>query len=389
VTRSWPIHGLHSRHDTASVGPGKSIDVQLTGVAGIPTSGVAAVVFNLTAVSPTTGGFLTVYPTGSARPTASTINFVGRQTVVNEVIATLGTGGKVTIYNAAGNTHVLADVSGWFATDSYYTGLTPARVLDTRIGLGAAKAPVGAAQHVDIPVAGHNGIPTTGAIAVAVNITATQPTTTTYVTAYPTGDTRPTASNLNLNRGQTTAVLAVTKLRTDCKITLYNAAGNTHLIADITGYFTTTGQYTPLAPARVLDTRGSGGALGAHQMRRVDFGGAGVPDTADAVIVSLTAVTPEAAGFLTVSASGISIPRPRTSTSPPGVPSPISWWHESTRQDFRTQRSGSTTAAAAKLTSWLTWWAGSSIQSRLSPPEAPRTWWKGFPTLINSPPAAE
>ena len=75
----------------APVGSGRSIDVQLTGVGGVPATGVAAVVFNLTAVSPTTGGFLTVYPTGSTRPTASTLNFTTGQTVANEVIATVGT----------------------------------------------------------------------------------------------------------------------------------------------------------------------------------------------------------------------------------------------------------------------------------------------------------
>ena len=300
----------------APVGPGQSIDVQLTGLAGIPTSGVAAVVFNLTAVSPTTGGFLSAYPAGTVRPTASTLNFVSGQTVANEVIATLGTSGKVTIYNNAGNTHVLADISGWFATDSYYTGLTPARVLDTRAGVGAPKAPVGPGQSIDIQVTGHNGIPTTGAAAVAVNITATAPTAQTYITAYPTGDARPGTSNLNLDAGQTTAVLAVTKLGTDGKITLYNNSGNTQLIADITGWFTTTGQYTPLIPARVLDTRPDSTPFTAGQTRTVDVAGpdgdSRIPTTAGSVVLSVTAVAPTASGFLTVYPSGTT--RPAVST---------------------------------------------------------------------------
>ena len=298
----------------APVGSGRSIDVQLTGVPEIPATGVAAVVFNLTAVSPTTAGFLTVYPTGTARPTASTINFTPHQTIANEVIATIGTSGKVTIFNSSGSTQVLADISGWFTTNSYYTPLVPTRVLDTRTGLGAPKTPVGPGQSIDVQISGLAGIPATGATAVAVNITATAPTAQTYITAYPTGDARPGTSNLNLVAGQTTAVLAVTKLGTDGRISLYNNSGNTQLIADITGWFTTTGQFTPITPNRVLDTRKTGGPIVSGQkiVSLADSATIGsIPADADSVILSVTAVNPAVDSYLTVYPTGTT--RPPTS----------------------------------------------------------------------------
>ena len=58
--------------------------------------------------------FLTVLPAGNARPNASDLNFVAGQTVPNLVIAKLGTGGAVDIYNHAGNPNVIVDVLGYY-----------------------------------------------------------------------------------------------------------------------------------------------------------------------------------------------------------------------------------------------------------------------------------
>ena len=74
-----------------------------------------AVVLNLTATGATADTYLTVYPTGSVRPTASNVNPGRGQTVANLVTATVGADGSVTIYNNAGATDVVVDVQAWFA----------------------------------------------------------------------------------------------------------------------------------------------------------------------------------------------------------------------------------------------------------------------------------
>ena len=92
-----------------------TVHLQVTGRGGVPASGVSAVVLNVTAVTPTSGGYLTVYGTGSARPGVSSLNFVAGQTVPNLVIAPVGTGGKVDLYNgSSGTIQILADVSGYY-----------------------------------------------------------------------------------------------------------------------------------------------------------------------------------------------------------------------------------------------------------------------------------
>ncbi|WP_031152729.1 hypothetical protein [Streptomyces erythrochromogenes] len=69
--------------------------------------------------------------------------------------------------------------------------------MDTRTGTGVPAAPVGTGGVVTLPVAGVDGIPATGVKAVVLNVTATNPTQPSFVSVYPSGTTRSSASNLN------------------------------------------------------------------------------------------------------------------------------------------------------------------------------------------------
>ena len=87
----------------------------MTGRGGVPASNVAAVVMNLTATGPSASGFLTAYPSGSARPTASNLNFSAGQTLPNLVTVKVGDGGRVSITNSSpGTVHLIADVEGYY-----------------------------------------------------------------------------------------------------------------------------------------------------------------------------------------------------------------------------------------------------------------------------------
>src|SRR4051812_30818711 len=51
------------------VGPNRTVSVQITGRGGVPTSGVSAVVLNVTETGASQPGFITVYPNGALLPT--------------------------------------------------------------------------------------------------------------------------------------------------------------------------------------------------------------------------------------------------------------------------------------------------------------------------------
>jgi hypothetical protein len=98
---------------TGALTPGQTLQIPVLGRAGIPTTGVGAVVLNVTATGPTASSYLTVFPTGQSRPLTSTLNFAANQTIANTVIAHVGPDGSISVYNPDGNTNVLVDVTGW------------------------------------------------------------------------------------------------------------------------------------------------------------------------------------------------------------------------------------------------------------------------------------
>jgi hypothetical protein len=296
------------------VGPGDSISLQVTGVDGVPAAGVTAVVLNVTVTEPTASSFLTVYPDGEAVPTASNLNFTAGETIANLVTVPVGTDGAVDFFNHVGSTDVVADLEGYYSTagsGSLLDSVSPVRLLDTRNGTGAPQAPVGSGGTLSLQVDGVDGVPASGVTAAVLNVTATNPTASSYVTVYPDGQPRPTASNLNFTPGETIPNLVVVPVGADGKVDFYNHTGSVDLVADLSGYYTAAGAgYAPDGPVRVLDTRDGTGApqapvsTGGTISLQVD-GVAGVPASGvTAVVLNVTATDPTAASYVTVYPDG-------------------------------------------------------------------------------------
>ena len=161
-----------------------------------PLSGVGAVVVGVTSTQATADTFLTVWPSDQVRPNSSNLNPVAGRDASNAVVARLSADGRISVFNSAGSTHVIVDVFGWLPIGVGFTGLNPTRILDTRSGIGLA-SPVGAASTLSLGVTGVGGVPSSGVGAVVLNLTATQASEATFVTAWPSGLPRPTASSLN------------------------------------------------------------------------------------------------------------------------------------------------------------------------------------------------
>ncbi len=134
-----PVRIMDTRSGTgttaAPLGSGETRALQVTGQAGIPADAVA-VALNVTVTDPDAAGYVTVWPAGAAMPTASNINFVAGQTVANMVTVGLGAGGQIDLFNFAGDSQVIVDVTGWY-TGGFHP-VVPVRVMDTRSGLGGA-----------------------------------------------------------------------------------------------------------------------------------------------------------------------------------------------------------------------------------------------------------
>jgi hypothetical protein len=294
------------------------------GAGALIPSGTSAVALNITAVGPSTPGFATVWPCDVGRPDASNLNFGAGVTVANGVIAPVGPSGKVCFYSNS-TTHFLVDVAGYFAGDiaaSGFVGVRPDRKLDTRNGIGGPRARIPAGGVLTVPmagaaVAGTSGTPMTipgDAGAVAVNVTAVGPARPGFLTVWPCGAVRPTASNVNFGTGGAVANGVVASLGAGGAICVYSDA-ETDVLVDVLGWFGGGGQpvFVGAVPSRAVDTRNAiGGPLGvltpaaprAVPVRGVtlDVGGVArqVPADATAVAVNVTMVEARAAGFATV-----------------------------------------------------------------------------------------
>jgi len=218
-----------------------AVELQMAGRGGVPADGsVSAVAINVTATDVTAGTYLTVWPTGVARPLASNLNVVAGVSVPNMVIVPVGTGasaGKVSIYNRNGQVAVVADVVGYFSSTggSGFIPLTPARVLDTRVGVGAAGAVAGGTS-INVNIADRAGVPPVGATGVVLNVTSTEASTPSWLAVWPADTARPFVSNLNFVGGQTIANLVIAKLSADGRVAVFNASGSTEVVADVVGY---------------------------------------------------------------------------------------------------------------------------------------------------------
>lgn len=309
---SITIDGLFS--GTGPIPAGVETVMKVTGRGGLPASGVGAVALNVTVTEPSEASFLTVWPTGSARPTASNLNFTHADTVANSVLTKVGADGQISIFNNTGATHVVIDVLGWLPIDQTYTGITPARLADTRRsptidGQFTNGGPVGQSQSINIQIQGRGGLPATGVGAVALNVTATRPTAGSFVTVWPTGEERPTASNLNFVAGQTVPNMVIAKIGEDGFVSVYNNTGSVDIVVDVLGWFATGSSYTPLVPARILDTRPTSSLIGGTPTDVAIAGEGGVPVSGvGSVALNVTVTNPSASSFLTVWPTGVARP---------------------------------------------------------------------------------
>ncbi|MBT2479701.1 PKD domain-containing protein [Streptomyces sp. ISL-94] len=369
-----PTRLLDTRDGTgaarAKAGAFSTTRVKMAGNAKVP-AGVAAVVLNVTVTNTTAPGHVTAYPSGTARPESSNLNYTAGQTVPNMVIVPVGKDGYVELYNHGGNgVDLIADVTGYFdrkASDGY-TSMNPVRFVDTREGLGTVQGQVPGSGTFGVPIRGRSGIPA-GATAVALNVTVTNPRAAGHLTVFPGGQAASTTSNLNFAAGQTVANSVIVPIGADGRIDVRNGSwAGTDVIVDVVGYyspdskaaFTSTRPGTPSSPWRLLDSRRWTGwpcLAGGYMPTTVGAYPVDSRPPIEAYVLNVTVTSTSGPGHLSIAPDPYSMdayrngrptppPRPTTSTlnwtagqdvpnlvqARPGPYDVIDFWNQSTRE---------------------------------------------------------
>lgn len=159
-------------------------------------------------------------------------------------------------------------------TTSSFVPLAPCRVYDSRLQ-PAGKITGGTSRTIDVDGAPCGASPTSTAY--SLNITVTGSATTTskhFLTAYPTGTTRPTASNINYTGGMQIANTVIVRGGTSGDIDVYVSL-TTDVIIDINGYYT-----EPVITGVIAGTGLTGGGTSGQVTLAVNFSGTGAATTA-------------------------------------------------------------------------------------------------------------
>ncbi len=218
----------------------------------------------------------------------------------------LGPLALATSASASSTPHATAPVQG------SYVPVTPFRITDTRTGSGLPNAGTTlttAAPSLNVQVTGVGTAPVpVTASAVVLNVTATGAQSSGFLTVFPEGITQPTVSNLNYVAGQTVANLVTTALSATGQVTIYSSGTDVNVVVDVEGYYTSTpstngsGLYNSMSPVRALGALAVGATVAANTSVPVTVTGTatGVPASATAVVVNVTAAHGTAASFLSV-----------------------------------------------------------------------------------------
>jgi len=305
------------------------------------------------------GGYVTLYPSGAALPTASNLNFVAGQVVPNAFTVGLGSDGAFNIF-ASGATHFIIDITGYYAPPGtgglYYHPLPrPVRLLDTRPGLtgsgglvcdtpsaalaaGATRPEAARVNCADLSIPAAAQAVVGNATVVNLDANGKSLSAGGYVTLYPSGVAQPTVSNLNFGANQIVANAFTVGLGADGKFNIFTS-GSTHFIIDLTGYYSPEPMdvhgsgllYQPLlSPIRLLDTRPgeqpcenpgaalTGGDPARAQQVRMCHEVSLIPASAQTIVGNATAVnsdpgsgysrTVSEGGYVTLYPSGVERP---------------------------------------------------------------------------------
>lgn len=271
-------------------GADRMVDVR--GRAGIPATGVTAVVVNTTVTGVERSMDLMLYPSDRRpAPRTSNLNAVRGQTVANLVEVAVGEDGRIGLSVSHGSTHVVLDVVGWYgdpgAAGDGYVAQAPERRFDSRESRSIA---AGADRVVPL----FSSVPV-GVSSAVVNVTALGAPANADVQLYAAGD-KPSrrTSNLNLRRGETVANLAVVPVDAQGRVAISVSQNSVHVVLDLVGWYAPSSVrgYVPLRPARIFDSRLERRPIAAGADREVTVTGAGdVPTSGvEAVLVNVTSV---------------------------------------------------------------------------------------------------
>ena len=229
----------------ATIAPGKSVDIPVTGANDVP-AGASGAVVNLIAINSTSSdGNLTPYATGSTKPLNS-LHYTPSATTSIQAQVALSADGKMTIANSSSTINLVIDLQGYF-TAAGQTGavFTPGtgRAYDSR---ATGNTILGKNETRSIQVAGTAGVPVMGSgiTAVVLTLIVSHGGSDGRAAVWADGTAKPDTTSINFQADEIRTNTVTVPLGANGKISLNNVADATNYVIDVQGWYA-----DPLAPS--------------------------------------------------------------------------------------------------------------------------------------------
>jgi stage II sporulation protein D len=297
VFHALPPTRIYNSYSTGALGAGSTRSVKVTGVGGVPDTGVVDVALDVIDATSTAASSFTVWAHGGSQPADPQLAWPKGQRVNDLIPVKVGSGGLVDIRNAAGSTQLFVDVEGYY-TSAGAAGdvMTPA--ISTKLYDSGSTVPAGASR--TFAAVGQGGMPS-GATAAVVQITAAHPAYPAYVRAWASDAAKPGVYQLYAPGGRYSSSTAIVPLTAAGTISV-SPTNPSRLIVKLLGWFTTasspsSGVMSLLTPTHRL-YQASVPAGGTMTLST------GLPSTAGGAVVSITGTGPVGAPISVYAAGG-------------------------------------------------------------------------------------
>lgn len=279
VAATGRIYDTRAAGSTA-LSPGTWRSISVLGQDGVPTSGVSAVVVSITAINPTSDGWLNVIPGQTSPPSSPTTSLTWDAGLPqsNTVIAAPGSDGTVQVRaNGAAGLDIVVDLQGYFTGNDGtivpggFVPITQTRIADTRNGTGVAQSKVASGGTLTVDTTAGTSIPA-GASAVFAQVTTVNPPTSGRYVPYAAGTTPPSVPSINFMGGASTTIGVTVPVDSNGHLSIHLLDGGpTDVVVDVQGYYSSApdgSMFNPTA-TRVYDSRTTGGRLAVNETRTI------------------------------------------------------------------------------------------------------------------------
>jgi hypothetical protein len=205
------------------------VEIPVAGRAGV-SGGAEAVVLNVTAAEPSGWGHVVAFVCGTTPPATSNVNFGVLPAVANMVVAPVSESGHACLLVRGSGTHLVADVTGYFAAGSSLVLPQPVRLVDTRNSQIVAPGTDVEISVVNVPGVGP------GAETALLNVTTLEAAGNGFVSVHPCDEPVPHSSSINFGRDvYVRSNLVVTKLDAAGRACLAVEGAAVQLVVDLVG----------------------------------------------------------------------------------------------------------------------------------------------------------